>query len=93
VQETFTSTQAWIGAAREVGARTTAPNFPDPNRSIASYMQSIGMSGGLDEFLAEARQQSRFNWRTEFTAQAVNAHIREGFGRPAQPGPLGGAGE
>jgi hypothetical protein len=87
VQE-FIPIAQWISNAGDTNARNQAPSFPEPNRSIASYMEQLGASGGLEEFLAQARLQSRSNWRTEFTAQAVNAYIREGFGRPANPGPL-----
>lgn len=54
---------------------------PNSTRDIASYIQSIGGTEGLGTFLAEARKQSRHNWRKEFTAAAVNDYIRQGFGR------------
>lgn len=59
-----------------------APSFPDPSRNIASYAASIGLEPSLEAFLAEARKQSRNNWRPELTAAAVNRYIREGFGLP-----------
>jgi len=43
--------------------------YPMPRRSV----------GGFDEFMLEARQQSRARWRPEFTAQAVNRYLRDGF--------------
>jgi hypothetical protein len=91
VVENFVNKQTWIGATQDATARTQAPNFPDASRSIETYMQSLGLSGGLNEFMMEARKQTHSNWRPEFTAQAVNAYMREGFGRPAQPGPLPGS--
>ena len=54
--------------------------FPDPDRDIAAYMTSIGETATLEAFLAEARQQSKANWRPAYTAGAVNAWVREGFG-------------
>jgi hypothetical protein len=57
--------------------------FPDPNRTIATYHSSIGGSGNLDAFMMEARNQSKANWRTEYTAHAVNEYIRAGFGVPS----------
>jgi hypothetical protein len=34
----------------------------------------------VDDFVTEARQQSRLRWRTQYTAEAVNGYIRAGFG-------------
>ena len=58
--------------------------FPSPDRSIADYEES----GSLVNFLAEARKQSRMNWRAAFTAQAVAAWFRANFGvtLPAEGG-------
>jgi hypothetical protein len=89
----FVPIAQWVSAAGEIGARNELPNFADPTRDVSSYMQHIGVGGGLEEFLAQARLQSRSNWRSEFTAQAVNAYIREGFGRPAAPGSVSAAGQ
>jgi hypothetical protein len=56
-------------------------SFPDPNRSIATYQASIGGNASLAAFLTQCRLQSKANWRTEYTADAVNTYIRAGFGR------------
>ncbi|MFN5943458.1 MAG: hypothetical protein ACK46I_00080 [Phycisphaerae bacterium] len=61
---------------------SNTPSFPDPSRTMASYAASIGLEPSLEAFLAEARKQSRNNWRPELTAAAVNRYIREGFGLP-----------
>ncbi len=63
-----------------------APTFPDAERTIATYAASIGLEPSLEAFLAEARKQSRNNWRPELTAAAVNRYIREGFGLPEPDG-------
>ena len=55
-------------------------NYPDPTRTIGSYHASIGGTATLDAFMAEARLQSKANWRSQYTAQAVNTYIRAGFG-------------
>ncbi len=71
---------AWATLVNEVGSTATAPSFPDPERTIESYQQSLGLSASHDAFIAEALKQSRFNWREQFTAKAVNSYIRAGFG-------------
>jgi hypothetical protein len=55
-------------------------NFPDPTRTIASYHASIGGFPALENFMIQARQQSRSYWRPQYTAAAVNDYIRAGFG-------------
>ena len=80
--------QDWLPRSGQSGLpsdqidRIEQVSFPDPNRTIATYMASLGFppaQQNLEAFLAEARKQSRTNWRPEFTAAAVNRYIREGF--------------
>jgi hypothetical protein len=64
---------------------TTSPNainltrYVNPNVSAGSYNASLGSMGSLSAFLTEARKQSKGNWRTEYTANAVINYIRAGF--------------
>lgn len=53
--------------------------FPDPTRNLGKYNQFLGGPDDELDFLNEARQQSRDNWRTQYTALAANAWIRAGF--------------
>lgn len=52
----------------------------DPHASMADYMASLGRTGGLAEFMVEARLQQRGYWRNEFTAPVVTAWVRSRFG-------------
>ncbi len=54
-------------------------DWTDPNRSAETYNASLGGAATFDAFVAEARKQSRDNWRLEYTAEAVNEYIRYGF--------------
>ena len=52
---------------------------------IAAGTYSIGIAPGsdpVDTFMQRAVQQSKANWRPEFTAPAVNNWIRTKFGVP-----------
>jgi hypothetical protein len=71
----------WVTASGETGAQAVQVTFPDPDRTIATYMTSQAGTPTLAAFLAEARMQSKSNWRTQYTAPAVNDYIRAGFGR------------
>lgn len=73
----------WIDASGETGARAGRAPFVNPDRTIESYMASLGRIASLEAFLAETRRQSKDFWRPEFTAHAVNQWIRDGFSAPA----------
>ena len=70
----------WKPMVHDTTSVEQAAQFPDPNRTIATYHASIGGAGNLDAFMMEARQQSKANWRPQYTAAAVNDYIRAGFG-------------
>ena len=57
----------------------TEGSFPDPDRTLESYLAAIGETPTLEHYLSLARQQSRASWRPALTAAAVNDYIREGF--------------
>jgi hypothetical protein len=69
----------WFTQFADSGASLSAVSYPDPDRSVETYMDSIGETPTYDAFISEAMQQSRTNWRTEFTADTVNDYIRAGF--------------
>jgi hypothetical protein len=72
--------EQWVKVSGEQGAQKRKIEFPDSSRGIETYMKSLGKTGTFNAFIAEVRQQSRANWRKEFTAPVINNWIREGFG-------------
>jgi hypothetical protein len=74
------SLDMWLAQTGEPATARGATQFPDPGRGIASYMQTLGRPASIDEFLAQVRNQSRDNWRPEYTARNVINYVREGFG-------------
>jgi hypothetical protein len=70
---------AWTSHAGETGSFLTQVAFPHPERDISTYMSSLDGTPSLDGFLTQARLQSKWNWRDEYSAQAVNEYIRAGF--------------
>jgi hypothetical protein len=78
----------WEAFIPEINSSYEQVVFTDPERTIETYaaMQGLSPTGyqdGLEKFLTEARQQSRFNWRDEYTAVYVINYIRAGFDRPS----------
>ncbi|MDA9095401.1 hypothetical protein N9J88_03295 [Porticoccaceae bacterium] len=53
--------------------------FEDAGRNIKTYMASLGLEPTAEAFALECGKQDFKNWRPEFTAQAVNAYLREGY--------------
>lgn len=73
--ESSTSCSGW----NDAGAGNT---YPDPGRTVGRYNSDIlGGPNDTESFMSGASLQSKFGWRIEYTAQAVNAYIRAGFGR------------
>jgi hypothetical protein len=75
----------WVSTSGETGSTFAEHTFADPRLDIAAYMTSLGRSGGLNEFMVEARKQSRANWRPEFSAPVVNTFFRQRYAVLAVP--------
>jgi hypothetical protein len=81
------------GITSDDGTSTVSPlaeaasseGWPDPDRSVKSYMESLGYTvhttDGVREFMDECDKQRKGYWRPEFTALAVVNYVREGFGK------------
>lgn len=53
--------------------------YADPQRSLASYNDTLGGPASFDAFMAEARLQSKAYWRWDYTATMANRYLRMGF--------------
>jgi hypothetical protein len=71
----------------ESSATNSNPNFKDANRNVASYMASIGGNASTGGFLSAARSLSHENYKSQYTAAAVIAHVRAGFNLSSEPTP------
>lgn len=63
---------------REPSAVQQNSQFFDPTRTTVTYAASLGLTS-FNSLMVEMRKQSRTNWRTEYTAAALNAYIQGGF--------------
>jgi hypothetical protein len=77
---TNTNLTNWVTRSGETGVQGTAAVYPDPNRTLETYHASLGKQASFSAFIDEVRKQSRANWRSEYTAAAINDWIRAGFG-------------
>ena len=70
----------WADATGDTSFPLEQVTFPDPTRSVETYLTSIGESTAtIDRFIELARAQDRFNWNPQITAEPVNSFIRVGF--------------
>ncbi|MFW5844616.1 MAG: hypothetical protein ACOCXJ_00140 [Planctomycetota bacterium] len=76
----------WQAASGETGTRTSATAHPDPERTVETYMASLGREASMDAFVAAMRANTRRTWDPAFTAAAVNDYIRAGFLADERPG-------
>ncbi len=88
-EEKELSFQEWVAATGEKGAEFKKVDYPDPDRSIESYMRRLGYQGTDQElyarFFAEVRTMRRGAWRPELTTRKINDYLREGFGMEHLP--------
>jgi len=69
----------WLATTGETAATAEQVAFADPDRTIETYAESLGLQPTYEAFITQALQQSKYTWRPEFTATAVNTYIRAGF--------------
>lgn len=83
----FNSNGTYINFTGNVTNVTQTNNFPsgasypDPNRDIGTYNQSLGGANNLEDFFTAARLQAKTAWDSRYTAEKFNRYIRAGFGR------------
>lgn len=70
----------WVSQSGETGAQVKKVSYPAPTRTIKTYNAYLGGAASTSAFLDQTLLQSRTNWRTQYTADAVNDYIRAGFG-------------
>ncbi|WP_428737779.1 DUF5011 domain-containing protein [Sulfurimonas sp.] len=54
-------------------------NYVDANRTIETYLDSLGYNTDMESFVVELKKQSKSNWRSAFTSPIINNYIRSGF--------------
>jgi hypothetical protein len=69
----------WASATGDAGSSVRQAAYADTSRSVGSYSQSVGGLATTEDFLANARQQRRGAWRSEYSAKVVGAYLRGGF--------------
>lgn len=66
-----------------IGAEHNLGGYTDSSRTLYSYDASIGGPGTEAHFINGGLTRPARTWPTQYTANAVNNYIRQGFNRPA----------
>lgn len=69
---------AWQWSSETEGSDTV---YPDPNRTLADYNAQLGGAHSFNGFMNIVLTRPLQTWDTRYGAPAINAYIREGFGR------------
>jgi hypothetical protein len=81
--------EEWGALSGEGTAGEGRVEYADPGRTVGMYAATLGLEETTLSFLKAAREQSRENWRAEYTAEAVNRYMREGFEHAQRVGESG----
>lgn len=81
------SLAAWKTRTGESTAQYKVISYPDADRTIAEYAQSLGAGTSFESFIAAARAMDQSTWNANLTAQNTNAWFFRGFGitKPTAP--------
>jgi hypothetical protein len=86
---------SWATTLGETNQSTADPSgaWPDPGRTIDTYMSSIGETSTYEAFIGAAVENRKGDWDWRYTATPAIDHIRAGFGRSEVSKPDGYFGE
>ena len=74
-----TDKAGWDSSTGDTGSTTTPITFVDPNRTIETYMTTLGQTATLAEFIEKCKQQGNGAWDRDYTARYINAYCRAGY--------------
>jgi hypothetical protein len=79
VKPNAVSFDKWEMASGESGGEAAVVKYEAPELTLGDYNASLGKTGTVDAYLAEARKQARGHYLEEYTAKAAMDFIRKGF--------------
>ncbi|GEM_PF-1836128 len=80
------SKQQWLDKI-ESDAVFEKPEFVNPERDLASYNAALGGEESFVSFIRSAKEQSRNNWRWDYSPVRILDYFTEGFSLDKERGP------
>lgn len=74
------SLATWYTTMAAVACDTVVHTYPDPNRSLATWVTSLGLGATHADAVALLRAQRKDNWNPALTAPAVVKYVKAGLG-------------
>jgi hypothetical protein len=71
---------AWWTENVEPTAKEAKENYPDPDRTIETYSESVGGGGTQEGIIARCLLQQLTTWDENYTAVSILNYFRAGFG-------------
>lgn len=81
VNGAYASFDQYKTAAGDTTSVAGERSYVAPERTIETYLASKGLATDMNSFAALLCTQSKFNWRPDLRASAINDYIRAGFAR------------
>jgi len=75
----------WINLTGETGSTDQEVIYTDPNRTLGTYMQLLGLGSTFEDYRDAVLLQEKGNWNKDLEAMATINYIRAGFDLPALP--------
>lgn len=81
VNGAYASLAQYQAAAGDTTSLARQRSYVAPERTIETYLADRGLATDMDSFATLLCTQSKFNWRPELGASAINDYMRTGFAR------------
>lgn len=79
---------AWVQKGQNINYKWTnttegtGAGYPNPERTLGTYHQSLGNSNNSQNFVDTMKYRGVRQWSNQYTVKAANNYIRAGFGLP-----------
>lgn len=70
----------WESLSGDFESLNERQSYIEPERTFETYLDSIGFGSSIDAFVRSAMDQPTRTWSENFSAERINAYIREGYG-------------
>lgn len=81
VNGAYASLDQYRSASGDTTSMAQQRSYVEPSRTVETYLAAKGLATDMDSFAALLCTQSKFNWRPDLRASAINDYIRAGFAR------------
>lgn len=78
-EEGYINFERYQALSGDTGSICEEKGYVDPDRTIETYLETIGLPTDMDSFVEALVRQSKQNWNDDLSADTINNYIRDGF--------------